>query len=371
VEPSSIRLPDGLRPGDGRFGAGPSKIRSDALAALVAAPLYLGTSHRREPVRSVIRRIRSGLSELFTLPDGFEVVLGNGGATAFWDAAVFRLIERRSQHYVFGIFSERFAATVAAAPDLEEPVLVEAPVGSRPEPHAHPDVDLFALTHNETSTGVMMPVDRPYAEGLVAVDGTSAAGAIEVDPHDFDVYYFSPQKAFGAEGGLWVALFSPAALERISALGERWVPPFLDLAVAVSESVRDQTLNTPSLTTLFLLADQVDWLLAQGGIPEAAARCRGSADTVYRWAEASDYATPFVREPAHRSPTVATVDLVPDIPVSSVAAALSANGIVDVEGYRKLGHNQLRVAAFPNVEPGDVERLLAAIDYIVASLDAG
>jgi phosphoserine aminotransferase len=371
MEPSAIRLPEDLRPGDGRFGAGPSKIRPAAFEALVAAPLYLGTSHRREPVRSVVRRIRTGLATLFALPDGYEVALGNGGATAFWDAAVFRLIERRSQHYVFGVFSARFARTVAAAPMLEEPVVVEAPVGSRPEPYADPDVDLFALTHNETSTGVVMPVQRPAADGLVAVDGTSAAGAIEVDPRDFDAYYFSLQKAFGSEGGLWVALLSPDALERISALGERWAPPFLDLGVAVAESRRDQTLNTPSLTTLFLLADQVDWLLARGGIAETAARCRGAADAVYRWAEDSDYATPFVGDPTHRSPTVATVDLVPEVPVSAVAASLGANGIVDVEGYRKLGHNQLRIAVFPNVEPGDVERLLAAIDYIVAAIHAG
>ncbi|HSR14818.1 MAG TPA: phosphoserine transaminase [Gemmatimonadales bacterium] len=368
MEPTSIRLPPDLLPDDGRFGSGPSKIRREALDRLTATPLYLGTSHRRDPVRSVVQHIRAGMGELFGLPEGYEVVLGNGGATAFWDAATFRLIEQRSLHYVFGAFSGRFAAVVAAAPHLRPPVLVEGPVGSRPEPVGADGVDLVALTHNETSTGVMMPVTRPEGDALVAVDATSAAGAVEVDPAAFDVYYFSPQKAFGSEGGLWVALCSPAALERIASLQHRWSPPFLDLALAVDESRRNQTLNTPALATLFLLADQIDWLAGRGGIAAAAARCRDTAAVIYRWAEASPFATPFVVDAAHRSPTVATIDLAPEIAASAVASALDANGIVDVEGYRKLGHNQLRIAVYPNVEPGDVARLLAAVDYVVAAL---
>lgn len=370
----AVSLPEHLLPTDGRFGAGPSKVRPESLTALWATGTnYLGTSHRREGVRSVVRSLRAGLADLFALPPGYEVLLGNGGATAFWDAALFRLIERRSQHYVFGEFSGKFAAVVAAAPHLDPPFLVEAPYGSRPDETAAAEVDAVALTHNETSTGVAMPVRRPATEGLVLVDATSAAGAVEVDPGEFDVYYFSPQKAFGADGGLWTALCSPAAVGRIEALAGagRWAPPFLDLAVALGESRRDQTYNTPGLATLFLFSDQVDWLLDRGGLSWAAARCRASSGYLYQWAESSSFAAPFVADPDNRSPTVVTVDLDPDLSASEVAAILRANGILDTESYRKLGRNQLRFGVFPNVEPEDVERLAAAVDWVAAHMGIG
>lgn len=361
-------LPPELRPTDGRFGSGPAKVRPAAVAALAATgAAYLGTSHRRDGVRSVVHRVREGLAELYRLPDGYEVVLGNGGATAFWDAAVFGLIERRSQHYVFGEFSAKFAAAAAAAPHLADPLIVESEPGSHPDPVVGAsDLDVFALTHNETSTGVAMGVARPESPGLVLVDGTSAAGAAAVDPTAFDAYYFSPQKALGSDGGLWVALLSPAALERLDRMAAaRWIPPFLDLQIALDNSRRDQTYNTPALATLFLLADQIEWLADRGGIPWAAERGRRAAGIVYRWAEASDYATPFVADPQMRSTTVATVDLDETVPVSELTRILRANGIVDLEGYRKLGRNQIRIGLYPAVEPEDLERLVAAIDWIV------
>jgi len=365
-------LPPELRPSDGRFGSGPSKVRQEAVDALAAAaPTFLGTSHRQAPVRSLVGRIRAGLAGLFDLPDGYEVALGNGGSTLFWDLATFSLVERRSQHLVFGEFSAKFAAAATAAPHLDEPQVLAAPFGSHPDPRPDPAVDLYALTHNETSTGVMQPVRRPAgADGLVCVDATSGAGALPVDPREFDVYYFAPQKSFAADGGLWLACLSPAAVERtqrIAASG-RPVPAMLSLPIALEQSRADQTLNTPALATLFLLAQQVDWLNEQGGLAWAVKRCDESAGILYGWAEQSGYATPFVTDPAMRSHTVATIDLDPSVDAGAVTRALRANGIVDTESYRKLGRNQLRVAMFPAIEPADLEVLTRALDWLVERL---
>jgi phosphoserine aminotransferase len=365
-------LPAGLRPRDGRFGSGPSKVRQEAVAALAAAaPTFLGTSHRQPPVRSLVGRIRAGLAELFALPAGYEVALGNGGSTLFWDLATFSLIERRSQHLVFGEFSAKFAAAAGAAPHLAEPQVIASPFGSHPDPRPDPAVDLYALTHNETSTGVAMPVRRPVgAGGLVCVDATSGAGGLPVDPAQFDVYYFAPQKSFAADGGLWLACLSPAAVERVEriAASGRPIPAMLSLRLALEQSRADQTLNTPALATLFLLAQQVDWLNEQGGLAWAAKRCEESAGIVYGWAEASGYATPFVTDPAMRSATVACVDLDASVDALAVSRALRANGIVDTESYRKLGRNQLRVAMFPAIEPADLELLTRAVDWLVERL---
>ena len=363
-------LPGHLRPRDGRFGSGPSKVRQEAVAALAAAaPTFLGTSHRQAPVRSVVGRIRAGLAELFDLPDGYEVALGNGGSTLFWDLATFSLIERRSQHLVFGEFSAKFAAAAGAAPHLDDPQVIAAPFGSHPEPRPDPGVDLYALTHNETSTGVAMEVRRPAgADGLVCVDATSGAGGLAVDPDQFDVYYFAPQKSFAADGGLWLACLSPAAVERtgrIAASG-RAIPAMLDLGLALEQSRLDQTLNTPALATLFLLATQVEWLNEQGGLAWAAKRCQESAGIVYGWAEASGYASPFVADPAKRSHTVATVDLDRGVDAGAVCRALRTNGILDTEPYRELGRNQLRIGMYPAVDPADLDTLTRAVDWLVA-----
>lgn len=371
TDPGDIRIPDELLPSDGRFGSGPSRVRVDAVESLAATgSSYLGTSHRREGVRSVVRSIRRGLAALYALPESYEVVLGIGGATAFWDAAAFGLVEQRSQHAVFGEFSAKFAAVTTGAPWLEEPEVVESEPGTHPLPIPDPEVDAFCLTHNETSTGVMMPVVRPRSDdALVLVDATSVAGAVPVDPLEFDAYYFSPQKAFGSEGGLWVSLCSPGAVTRIAALDEeRWIPPFSRLQLAVDNSRKDQTYNTPALATLYLLDDQIRWILERGGIEWASDHCSRVSGVVYAWAEASDYAEPFVSIPDQRSITTVTVDLTPDLAAEAVVAALAANGIVDVSGYRKLGRNQLRVATFPGTPAEDVERLVAAIDHVAGRL---
>ena len=367
-----IQLPADLLPSDGRFGSGPSKIRREAVAALVdAAPTYLGTSHRREGVRSVVRRIRAGLTDLFRLPDGYEVVLGVGGTTVFWDAAVFGLIDRRSEHLSFGEFSAKFAAAATGVPHLEEPRVIESAPGTHPELRGYPDVDVYAYPHNETSTGVMTEVRRPDGvegtRGIVAVDATSAAGGLRVDPRLFDVYYFAPQKVLGGEGGLWLACCSPAAIDRIEriAASGRWIPPSVSLAIALENSRLDQTYNTPALATLFLVADQLDWLLANGGLEWSSSRCDRSAEIVYGWAESHPHAAPFVAKPDERSHVTATIDFEKPIDAGWLAAQLRANGIVDTESYRKLGRNQLRIAMFPNIEPDDLAVLTRAIDYLI------
>ncbi len=368
----AIRLPPELLPSDGRFGSGPSKIRNEAVAALAAAaPTYLGTSHRREGVKSVVRRIRAGVADLLQLPDGYEVLLGVGGTTVFWDAAVFGLIERRSEHLSFGEFSAKFAAAAAGAPHLDEPRVIESAPGTHPELRGYPDVDSYAYPHNETSTGVMTEVQRPggvdAANGLVLVDATSAAGGLRVDPKQFDTYYFAPQKVLGGEGGLWIACCSPSAIARIEriAASDRWIPPSLSLAIALENSRLDQTYNTPALATLFLVADQLDWLLGNGGLEWAASRCDRSAEIVYGWAEAHAKASPFVAKPDERSHVTATIDFEPPVDAGRLAAQLRANGIVDTESYRKLGRNQLRIAMFPAIAPDDVAVLTRAIDYLV------
>jgi phosphoserine aminotransferase len=370
--PTDIHIPDALVPADGRFGCGPSKVRPEALAALAATGRsFLGTSHRQPTVKSLVGRLRCGLADLFSLPDGYQVVLGNGGATMFWDIATFCLIEQRSQHLVFGEFSAKFAACATAAPHLGAPSLVESAPGSHPSAEPAAGIDLYALTHNETSTGVMMPILRPAGtDALVAVDATSGAGGLPLDANEADAYYFAPQKCFGSDGGIWVALLSPAAIDRIRRIAAtgRWVPASLDLAIAVDNSNLDQTYNTPALATLWLLADQVAWMLEKGGLQWCAGRSAHSAATLYQWAEDSPYASPFVAKPDARSSVVGTIDLDAQVSDSAVCAALRANGIVDTESYRKLGRNQLRIGMFPNVDPDDVEALTHCVDYVVERL---
>jgi phosphoserine aminotransferase len=373
-DPAAIVIPASLLPADGRFGSGPSKIRKEHVQRL-AETTYLGTSHRQHPVKTVVGRAREGVTALLSLPDGYEVLLGNGGTTAFWDAAIFGLIDAQSQHLAFGEFSQKFAAAVRAAPHLKDPQVVESPAGTRPHAIEDPDVDLYALTHNETSTGVAMEIRRPSgpsgpAEGIVAVDATSAAGGLRVDPTEFDVYYFAPQKCFGSDGGLWIACCSPKGVERIERLSSsgRWVPPFLDLKIALDNSRLDQTYNTPALVTLSLLVSQLEWMLEQGGLEWAAERCDRSAEILYTWAERSGFARPFVATPRDRSHVVATIDFVDEIDAATIAAVLRRNGIVDTEPYRKLGRNQLRIALFPAIDPEDVAALCASITHVVGAL---
>ena len=366
-------IPADLKPADGRFGCGPSKVRAAQIEAIsAAAGSVMGTSHRQAPVKDVVGRVREGLRSLFSLPDGYEVVLGNGGTTAFWDAAAFGLVRQRSLHLTYGEFSSKFAKVTAGAPFLDEPIVVSAEPGSAPEPTFRDGVDLVGWAHNETSTGVMVPVTRPAgSEGaLVAVDATSGAGGLPVDVTDADVYYFAPQKCFASDGGLWVALMSPAALERVAEIGasDRWCPDFLSLPTAVDNSAKNQTYNTPAVATLLMFADQVEWMNESGGLQWCVERTRDSSERLYRWAEASDYATPFVTEPAHRSLVVGTIDIDDSIDAALVAKTLRANGIVDTEPYRKLGRNQLRIGMFPAIDPEDVSRLTGCIDHVVAQL---
>ena len=374
TSPTTLEIPADLKPSDGRFGCGPSKVRPEQLSALVRdAPGVLGTSHRQKPVKSLVGRVREGLTELFSLPDGYQVVLGNGGTTAFWDAAAFGLVRERSLHLTYGEFSSKFASVTKGAPFLADPVVVSAEPGSAPEPTTDESVDLIAWAHNETSTGVAVPVTRPSgATGaqLVAIDATSGAGGLPVDITDTDVYYFAPQKCFASDGGLWIALMSPAALARVAEIGasDRWVPEFLSLTTAVDNSGKDQTYNTPSVTTLYLLANQIEWMLGLGGLPGCVRRTEDSSRRLYAWAEKSPFATPFVTDPAHRSQVVGTIDFNDSVDAATVAETLRANGIVDTEPYRKLGRNQLRIGMFPAVEPADVTALTECIDWVVERL---
>ncbi len=369
---TDLIIPADLLPADGRFGSGPSKIRPAAVEALAAAGRdrrLLGTSHRQAPVRDLVGRVRSGLAELFALPEGYEVVLGNGGSTTFWDIAVSSLIRRRSAHGSFGEFSAKFAKAVAAAPHLDQPVVTTAPMGSVAVPQPADGVDLYAWAHNETSTGAIAPVRRVTAEdALTVVDGTSAAGGVPVDISRTDVYYFAPQKNFGSDGGLWIALCSPAALARVAEIAgtDRWIPPTLSLATAVSNSVKNQTYNTPAVATLLLLAEQIDWLIQNGGLDFAGGRTAESSRRLYAWAEASEGVTPFVTDPALRSPVVGTIDFDPSVDAGWLAATLRGNGVVDTEPYRSLGRNQLRIGMFTNVDPDDVSALCACLDWLLA-----
>ena len=370
---TEINIPLAIKPVDGRFGCGPSKIRPEALAALSASGnSILGTSHRQKPVKNVVKRVREGLTSLFNLPEGYEVVLGNGGSTAFWDIATFGLIEERSQHLVFGEFSSKFASAAKEAPFLGEPTVIKTEPGSHPVSVLEAGIDVYAMTHNETSTGVAMPIIRPAGTdgALVLVDATSAAGGLLVEAKEFDTYYFAPQKSFASDGGLWIAIMSPAAIaraEKIKASG-RWVPAFFDLGIAIENSRLDQTYNTPALVTLMLLAEQIEWMNSNGGLSFAAGRSTQSSDILYSWAEKTSYTTPFVTDSAMRSKVVGTINFDDGIDASKISAALRANGIVDTEPYRKLGKNQLRIGMFPAVDPSDVEALTKCIDHVVAAL---
>jgi phosphoserine aminotransferase len=373
-EPARIVIPADLLPADGRFGSGPTKVRDAQVEALAAAGRsLLGTSHRQAPVRNVVQRIREGLATLFGLPDDYLVALSNGGTTAFWDSAAFGLISDRSQHLSFGEFSAKFAKVTQSAPWLADPSIISAEPGTHSSPQAEYGVDAYAFTHNETSTGVAMPIRRVAGAddgALVLVDATSAAGGIGVDPTQFDAYYFAPQKCFGSDGGLWLALLSPAALERAAriAVSDRYIPEFLSLQSAIEQSRLQQTYNTPAVATLVLLAEQVDWMLSRGGMAWTTERTGASSSILYNWADKSPAATPFVADPADRSPVVVTIDFADHIQASTLSAVLRANGIVDTDSYRKLGRNQLRIGTFPAVEPADVEALTACIDYVLERL---
>ncbi|MFE3329106.1 phosphoserine transaminase [Streptomyces sp. NPDC059176] len=371
---ADIQIPADIKPGDGRFGAGPSKVRTEALEALAATGTsLLGTSHRQAPVKNLVGEVREGVRALFSLPDGYEVILGNGGSTAFWDVATHGLIDDKSQHLSFGEFSSKFAKAAKLAPWLAEPTVISAEPGTHPDPRAEAGVDVYALTHNETSTGVAAPIKRVGGadEGaLVLVDATSGAGGLPVDITETDVYYFAPQKSFASEGGLWIGVFSPAALERAARVhgSGRHVPEFFSLPTAIDNSLKNQTYNTPALSTLFLLNEQLKWLNGQGGLDWSVHRTATSARNLYGWAEESKYATPFVADPAKRSQVIGTIDFSDDIDAAAVAKVLRANGIVDTEPYRKLGRNQLRVAMFPAIDPADVQALTTCIDYVIEKL---
>ncbi|TSB20234.1 phosphoserine transaminase [Streptomyces benahoarensis] len=371
---ADIQIPADIKPADGRFGAGPSKVRTEALAALAATgSSLLGTSHRQAPVKNLVGSVRDGVRDLFQLPEGYEVILGNGGSTAFWDIATHGLIENKSQHLTFGEFSSKFAKAAKLAPWLAEPTVVASDPGTHPEPHAEVGTDVYALTHNETSTGVAAPIKRVAGadEGaLVLVDATSGAGGLHVDIAESDVYYFAPQKSFASDGGLWIAVFSPAALERARAVhaSGRHIPEFFSLPTAIDNSLKNQTYNTPALSTLFLLNEQLEWINGQGGLEWSTGRTAASSAALYGWAEKASYATPFVTDPAKRSQVIGTIDFDDSVDAAAVAKALRANGIVDTEPYRKLGRNQLRIAMFPAIDPADVEALTVCIDHVIGKL---
>ncbi len=374
TDTGTLTLPADLLPADGRFGSGPSKVRPEQVDYLASiGRTVLGTSHRQAPVKNLVKSVREGIATLFDLPDGYEVILGNGGATAFWDIAAFGLVREKAQHLSFGEFSNKFASVTNKAPFLADSTIITAEPGTRPDPRAEAGVDVYAWAHNETSTGVMAPVRR--VEGaddgaLVLIDATSGAGGLPVDVGQADVYYFSPQKCFASDGGLWLALFSPTALARVEEItaSGRWVPDFYSLPTAIDNSRKDQTYNTPSVSTLALLANQVRWLNDHGGLAWSTARTADSSGRLYDWAERVGYAAPYVADPTHRSRVVATIDFTDDIDASAIAKTLRANGVVDVEPYRKLGRNQLRVAVFPAVDPDDVSKLIASIEYVIEHL---
>jgi phosphoserine aminotransferase len=374
VDPQNIKIPTDLLPVDGRFGCGPSKVRTAQIDAVVAgAATLMGTSHRKPPIRDLVGSIRAGLTDLFGLPEGWEIVLGNGGTTVFWDAATFGLVRERSQHLVFGEFSSKFATACQAAPHLGEPTVVESATGTCPDPVAEAGIDLYALTHNETSTGVAMAPVRPVgadADAIVAVDATSAAGGLRWDVDAVDVYYFAPQKCFASDGGLWIAACSPAGVDRIEQIAAtaRWCPASIELEVALTNSRSNQTYNTPAIATLIMLDNQVTWMNGLGGLDACASRSEQSAAIMYDWAERSAFATPFVAESTQRSAVVATIDLDEEVQADDVNAALRANGVLDTDSYRKLGRNQLRIGMFPAIEPSDIEALTACIDHVVAQL---
>jgi phosphoserine aminotransferase len=366
---ATLEIPQDLKPADGRFGCGPSKVRPEALATLASdGASVMGTSHRQRPVKALVGRVREGVAALLGLPDGYEVALGNGGTTVLWDGLAAGMVRERALHLTYGEFSSKFANVTAAAPFLGEPLIVSAEPGDAPEPASDPSADVVAWAHNETSTGVMVPVIRPPGDALVVIDATSGAGGLPLDPSAADAYYFAPQKSFAADGGLWIAALSPAAIERIDEIAgtQRWIPESLSLQVALENSRKDQTYNTPAVATLWLLAEQVDWMLDGGGLDDfCVARARESSEHLYGWAEQSEYATPFVGDPAKRSLVVGTIDFAESVNAAAVSAALRANGIVDTEPYRKLARNQLRIGMFPAVEPDDVRALTACIDFVV------
>ncbi|GAT01328.1 phosphoserine transaminase [Mycolicibacterium fortuitum] len=367
---AELIIPADIKPRDGRFGCGPSKVRPEQLTALAAAGDLFGTSHRQAPIKNLVGRVRDGLRELFSVPDGYEVILGNGGSTAFWDAAAFGLIDKKSLHLTYGEFSSKFASCVAKNPFIGDPIIIKTDPGTAPQPQSDPSVDVVAWAHNETSTGVSVPVQRPDGDALVLIDATSAAGGLPVDIADTDAYYFAPQKNFAGDGGLWLAIVSPAALARIEAIAGsgRWVPDFLSLPIAVENSLKNQTYNTPAIATLILLAEQLDWLNGNGGLDWAVKRTADSSERLYAWAEASSFATPFVTDPALRSQVVGTIDFSDAVDAAAVAKVLRANGIVDTEPYRKLGRNQLRIGMFPAVDPDDVSALTSCVDWVVENL---
>ncbi len=369
---ATLEIPANLKPSDGRFGCGPSKVRPEAIASLASEGAgVMGTSHRQQPVKAVVGRVREGLDQLFSLPDGYEVVLGNGGTTAFWDALAAGFIRERSLHLTYGEFSQKFAKVAQGAPFLADPIVVSEEPGSAPDPTSDPGADVVAWAHNETSTGVMVGVERPDGDALVLIDATSGAGGLPLDAAQADVYYFAPQKSFAADGGIWLAAMSPAAIERVEeiATADRWIPESLNLKTALDNSRKDQTYNTPAVATLWLLAEQLDWMNSNGGLAGfAVARTSASSTHLYGWAENSQFATPFVAEPKHRSLVVGTIDFDEGVDAAAVAATLRANGIVDTEPYRKLGRNQLRIGMFPAIDPDDLRALTACIDYVVEGL---
>ena len=365
---TALQIPPAIRPADGRFGCGPSKVRPEQLARLAGAgSALMGTSHRQAPVKQLVGRVRAGLAELFSLPAGYEVVLGNGGTTAFWDAAAAGLVRERALHLTFGEFSQKFATVTKGAPFLADPIVVTAEPGDAPEPTSDPSADAVAWAHNETSTGAMVPVRRPEGDALVLIDATSGAGGLPVDVAQADAYYFAPQKSFASDGGLWLALLSPAAIERVGELAatDRWIPESLSLATALDNSRKDQTYNTPAVATLFLLGDQLEWMLGLGGLDGCIERTRANSGHLYGWAQDSEFATPFVSDPAKRSLVVGTIDFADEVDAAAVAATLRANGIVDTEPYRGLARNQLRIGMYPAVDPDDISALTACIDWVV------